>query len=131
MEHNIRPVKWIAPYGIINKSFIFDDLSLINNKQVSPQKNYAIPAAFMVHNPDKKWIFVFTLESNWVREEVEWVDIKDIKSYTDDFEDIGSAFFKSKDMSVNEAKICQARSLLFRQKDLVDFAVSWMEKNRK
>ena len=61
----------------------------------------------------------------------EWVDIKDIKSYTDDFEDIGSAFFKSKDMSVKEAKIGQARSQLFRQKDLVDFAVSWMEKNRK
>ncbi len=62
----------IVKHVIINKSFIFDDLSLINNKQISPQKNYAIPAAFIVHNPDKKWIFVFTLENNWVREEVEF-----------------------------------------------------------
>jgi len=61
----------------------------------------------------------------------EWVDITDIKSHTDDFEDIGSAFFKSNDISVKEAEIGQARSRLFRQKDLVDFAVRWMEKNRK
>ena len=61
----------------------------------------------------------------------EWVDIVDIKSYTDDFEDIGSAFSKSSDISVIEAKIGQARSRFFSQKKLVDFAVSWMEKNRK
>lgn len=61
----------------------------------------------------------------------EWVDIKDIKSYTDDFKDIGSAFFKSNDISVMEAEIGQAKSQLFRQKDLVDFAIRWMEKNRK
>ena len=60
-----------------------------------------------------------------------WVDIKDIKSNTDDFEDIGSAFSKSSDTSIIEAEIGQARSQLFRQKDLVDFAANWMEANRK
>ena len=61
----------------------------------------------------------------------EWVDIADIKSYTNDFEDIGSAFFKSNNISVVGAEIGQAKSQLFHQKDLVDFAVNWMEKNRK
>ncbi len=60
-----------------------------------------------------------------------WVAIKDIKSNTDDFEDIGSAFSRSSDISVIQAEIGQAKSQLFRQKDLVDYAVNWMEKNRK
>lgn len=61
----------------------------------------------------------------------EWVDIKDIRSNTDDLEDIGSAFSRSSDISVVQAEIGQAKSQLFRQKDLVDFAVDWMETNRK
>lgn len=61
----------------------------------------------------------------------EWVDIKDIRSNTDDFEDIGSAFSKSSDISIMQAEIGQAKSWLFRQKDLVDFAVEWMEANHK
>ncbi len=61
----------------------------------------------------------------------EWVDIKDIRSNTDDLEDIGSAFSRSSDISVVQAEIGQAKSQLFRQKDLVDFAVNWMETNRK
>ena len=61
----------------------------------------------------------------------EWVDIKDIKSNTDDFEDISSAFSESSGVSIMQAKTGQAKSQLFRQKDLVDFAVDWMEKNRK
>jgi aminoglycoside 3-N-acetyltransferase len=61
----------------------------------------------------------------------EWVDITDIKSHTDDFEDIGSAISKSSDISVKEEKIGQAKSQLFSQKGMVDFAVNWMEKNRK
>lgn len=61
----------------------------------------------------------------------EWVDVKDIRSDTDDLEDIGSAFSRSGDISVVRAEIGQAKSQLFRQKDLVDFAVRWMKKNRK
>ncbi len=61
----------------------------------------------------------------------EWVDIKDIKSVTDDFEEIGSAFARSNKGSIVRSGIGQARSLLFSQRDLVDFAVDWMEKNRK
>ena len=61
----------------------------------------------------------------------EWVDITDITAFTDDFENIGAAFTKEKGPSAEFVCIGQARSQLFRQRDLVDFAVSWMEANRK
>jgi sigma-B regulation protein RsbU (phosphoserine phosphatase) len=57
---------------IINRSYIFDDLSFRINNQISVLNKYSIPAAFIVHSPDKRWIFVFNLESGWVHEEVEF-----------------------------------------------------------
>jgi len=60
-----------------------------------------------------------------------WVDLKDIKPVTDDFEKLGSGFVKNKEADIRTGYIGQAKSQLFRQKDLVDFAVNWMEKNRK
>ncbi|TET51120.1 MAG: AAC(3) family N-acetyltransferase, partial [Actinomycetota bacterium] len=60
-----------------------------------------------------------------------WVDIKDVKTNTDDFEKLGSDFMKNKESSIRTSNIGQARSQLFRQRDLVDFAVDWMEANRK
>jgi sigma-B regulation protein RsbU (phosphoserine phosphatase) len=56
----------------LHKSYIFDDLSLKVNNQMNVLNTYAIPVAFCVHNPNKRWIFVFTLESNWIREEIEF-----------------------------------------------------------
>ena len=47
-----------------------------------------------------------------------------------DFEDIGKDF-KQYSKTLKEAKIGLAQSQLFLQKELVDFAVSWMEENRK
>lgn len=60
-----------------------------------------------------------------------WVDIKDIEPVTDDFEKIGSGFMKDKKSVIRTGYIGQAKSQLIRQKALVDFAVEWMEKNRK
>lgn len=60
-----------------------------------------------------------------------WVDIKDIKSSTDDLEKLGIDFIEDRGSCIRICDIGQARSQLFRQKDLVDFAVDWMEKNRK
>jgi len=57
---------------IKNGSYIFNDLSLRINIQIDVHTEYAIPAAFIVHNPEKRWIFMFTLTSGWVREEVEF-----------------------------------------------------------
>lgn len=60
-----------------------------------------------------------------------WVDIKDIKTITDDFEKLGSDFIKNKESGISTYHIGQAKSQLLRQKNLVDFAVDWMERNRK
>jgi sigma-B regulation protein RsbU (phosphoserine phosphatase) len=57
---------------IKNGSYIFNDLSLRINIQIGVRTEYAIPAAFIVQNPEKRWIFMFTLTSGWVREEVEF-----------------------------------------------------------
>ncbi|MFA5015003.1 MAG: AAC(3) family N-acetyltransferase [Actinomycetota bacterium] len=60
-----------------------------------------------------------------------WVNLKDVKPVTDDFEKLGSGFMKNKEDDIRNGYIGQAKSQLFCQKDLVDFAVDWMEKNRK
>ena len=57
---------------IKNGSYIFNEPSLGINSQIGVHTEYAIPAAFIVHNPEKRWIFMFTLTSDWVREEVEF-----------------------------------------------------------
>jgi len=60
-----------------------------------------------------------------------WVDLKDITPVTEDFENLGSEFIKNKEADIRTGYVGQARSQLFSQKDLVDFAVNWMERNRK
>jgi aminoglycoside 3-N-acetyltransferase len=60
-----------------------------------------------------------------------WKAVEDIKSKTDDFNDLGKAFLDEKKDVVSASSIGQARSQLFPQRELVDFAVKWMEKNRK
>jgi sigma-B regulation protein RsbU (phosphoserine phosphatase) len=58
---------------ITNGSYIFNDPSMHINSQIDVRGEYAIAAAFMVRNPDNRWIFVFALKSGWVREEVEFL----------------------------------------------------------
>jgi aminoglycoside 3-N-acetyltransferase len=60
-----------------------------------------------------------------------WKQVEDIKSITEDFNDLGKAFMDEKRDMVTISSIGQAESQLFSQRDLVDFAVKWMEKNRK
>jgi sigma-B regulation protein RsbU (phosphoserine phosphatase) len=55
-----------------NGSYIFDNPSVHINNQIGEQGEYAIAAAFTVRNPGNRWIFVFALQSGWVREEVEF-----------------------------------------------------------
>lgn len=59
-------------FVIKNNSYIFDDISMQKYHPIPVQNKYAIPAAFMVHNQERKWIFVFTLENDWIREEIEF-----------------------------------------------------------
>lgn len=60
-----------------------------------------------------------------------WVELKDIKNISDDFEKVGSEFMESRALDISAGYIGQAKSQLIRHKALVDFAVEWMEKNRK
>ena len=86
-------------------------------------------AEYRADYPSKK-------EDNWgapfmVSGKRKWVDLKDIKAVTDDFENLGSDFIKNKKADIRTGYIGQAKSQLIRQKDLVDFAANWMERNRK
>jgi sigma-B regulation protein RsbU (phosphoserine phosphatase) len=55
-----------------NGSYIFNNPSALINNQTAEQGEYVIAAAFTVRNPENRWIIVFTLQSGWVREEVEF-----------------------------------------------------------
>jgi aminoglycoside 3-N-acetyltransferase len=60
----------------------------------------------------------------------QWVTFEDIDLLTDDFASIGEAFAKETGL-VQSGKVAQATASLFRQRVLVDYAVTWMEKNRE
>lgn len=47
----------------------------------------------------------------------------------EDFEDIGAAFEAEHDVTIS--KVGEAESRLMKQRDIVDFSISWIEKNRK
>lgn len=57
---------------IENGTYIFDNPKLSVDKNISNQYKYAIPAAFTVHSPEYRWIFVLELTSGWIREEIEF-----------------------------------------------------------
>lgn len=59
------------------------------------------------------------------------MEFRDIELYEGDFDTIGSEFIKKKPNSIEPGSIGKARSQLFRQRDIVDFAVKWIEENRK
>lgn len=55
-----------------NGCYIYNDPGLGINTKAGLQREYTVPAAFTVQNPNRRWIFVFDLRSGWVREEVEF-----------------------------------------------------------
>jgi len=60
----------------------------------------------------------------------QWVKFQDIKLNDTDFETIGEAFTQETEW-VHQGQIGNGTALLMRQRTLVDFAVQWMEKNRR
>ena len=65
-----------------------------------------------------------------VKGERRWIELKDFEDQSeDDFAEIGAAYLASGGTTLG-GKIGQADSFLIPQKELVDFAVDWMEKNR-
>jgi len=53
-------------------SYIFNHQDPGAKNKVGVHIDSTIPAAFIVHNPENRWIFMFTLTRGWVREEVEF-----------------------------------------------------------
>lgn len=58
-----------------------------------------------------------------------WVEFKEVEDHTEDFQKIGKAYQKAGG-NQQVGKVGGAVSLLVPQRDLVDFAVAWMEKHR-
>lgn len=59
----------------------------------------------------------------------EWVPYETLDVNTDDFNEIGAAFDAAHGIKVGQINEAEVR--FFRQRALVDFAVRWMEENRK
>jgi aminoglycoside 3-N-acetyltransferase len=57
-----------------------------------------------------------------------WKQYRDINFNGDDFREIGNAFNQTGKCRV--ARVGEATSCLMKQRDLVDFAKKWMERNR-
>ncbi|MBN2010907.1 serine/threonine-protein phosphatase [candidate division KSB1 bacterium] len=57
---------------IKNGSYIFNDQTVSVNTRIGGQTEYFVPAGFLVQNPEERWIFMFTLTSGWIREEIEF-----------------------------------------------------------
>ncbi len=68
----LSPEALPVQYLLKNKSYIYDDKFLTLDSISLSQKEYRIPAAFTVHDPDSNWIFAFDLKSGWIREEIEF-----------------------------------------------------------
>jgi aminoglycoside 3-N-acetyltransferase len=66
-----------------------------------------------------------------INKERKWIEYRDFEDYVGDFVKIGKDFIKNRKNPVNMGFVGNAKSQFFKQKDLVDFAVCWMEKNRK
>lgn len=58
-----------------------------------------------------------------------WAEVRDIDVNDEDFPQIGEAFDRRSGL-VRRGKIAQATALLMPQRELVDFALTWMETNR-
>ncbi len=60
----------------------------------------------------------------------EWVELNDIDLDESDFDEIGAEFAQATGLA-RAGKVGGADAILFPQRDLIDFAVKWMEENRR
>jgi aminoglycoside 3-N-acetyltransferase len=84
-------------------------------------------AEYRAEYPSKKSITAGTsILKNGLRQ---WTSFKDIDYNTDDFEQIGNAF-EQETTQCRQGKVGLATTKLLPQRQMVDFAVTWMGKNR-
>ncbi|RJP70685.1 MAG: hypothetical protein C4539_06080 [Ignavibacteriales bacterium] len=76
VEKNFRKTILLSSKSVQNalefKLYIFNDGDMGEDFRNNGIKEYTIPAAIVVKNPDNTWILVFDLKSGWIREEVEF-----------------------------------------------------------
>jgi aminoglycoside 3-N-acetyltransferase len=60
-----------------------------------------------------------------------WKTWDEVDYLTDDFEEFGKEFAKRYGNEIREGSIGQAKSILFRQRSCVDFAVDWFRRKRR
>ena len=77
-----------------------------------PGKKYMTMASAIYENKKRKWI-------TW----------KELDNYSDDFDDIGRDYEKL--INYQTQKVGEGVARLLSQRDMVDFAIGWMMKNRK
>lgn len=87
-------------------------IHLADAKAEYPGKHYSNESSAMMVNGKREWVTYNTL----------FVD-------GEDFVDIGNAF--EKEYAVKKLMIGNAEVRFMRQRDIVDFAIKWIEKNRK
>lgn len=76
VEKNFRKTILLSSKSVQNalefKLYIFNNGDHGEDFQNSGMKEYTVPAAIIVKNPENTWILVFDLRSGWIREEVEF-----------------------------------------------------------
>jgi hypothetical protein len=53
-----------------HRSYIYDHSDQAKVFERRKERDYGVPAAIMIHSPEKQWLFVFRLGEGWIREEV-------------------------------------------------------------
>ena len=59
-----------------------------------------------------------------------WQEFEDIKPEDNDFNEIGTSFENEYPDKIIISRVGEAQARMFRQRDIVDYAISWMSKYR-
>lgn len=103
---------WVFLLGVTHANNT--SLHLAEYLATYPGKNWVQDGCAMITNGRREWVTFPSLDLN-----------------SDDFEQIGAAYANTYPQNIIYGKVGNADTLLFRQKPLVDFAIPWMQSNRK
>jgi len=84
-------------------------------------------AEYLCEYPGKKYVNIGS--AIYVNKKRKWVMWKELDNNSDDFDDLGRNYEQS--INYRPKKVGQAEARLLSQRDMVDFAVKWIMKNRR
>ncbi|MCJ7647680.1 MAG: AAC(3) family N-acetyltransferase [Candidatus Lokiarchaeota archaeon] len=84
-------------------------------------------AEYLCEYPGKKYINIGS--AIYVNKKRRWVTWKELDNISDDFDDLGRDYEQS--INYRPKKVGQADARLLSQRDMVNFAINWIMKNRK